>query len=341
MNTKKNLGKQTKKISQNINISASACIVGPKEGKGPLANTFDEVLESSKDNQETWEKSESVLQQKTISKLIEKSGKSFDEIQAILAGDLLNQCAGSHYSIRDFNIPFLGLYGACSTMAESLLIGSMLADGNFLDNIICGTSSHFYSSERQFRVPIEYGATTPPTSQITVTGAGMVMLSKNSSGPLVNMVTIGKIVDKGIKDPANMGAAMAPAAVDTILAHFEDTGLSYNDYDLIVTGDLGSLGSDIVRDLTKKNGSPIGNNYIDCGVEIFDRKAQDVNCGGSGCGCSAVVLCGELLNKLNNKKINSILFVGTGALMSPTSVLQGESIPCIAHAVSISNNKQI
>lgn len=335
----KRTGKQTVVIENDVKIIGKAAIASTKESEGPLGKYLDQVMPDAKWGEESYEKGESKLQNQAILKAICDANKPIQEINMIFAGDLLNQCSGTNYAIRDTDIPFYGLYGACSTMAESISLGAMVIDGQFAENVVCGTSSNFYSAERQFRTPIEYGGQRPPTSQWTVTGAGMVVLSNAGEGPYVTHVTTGKIVDKGICDTNNMGAAMAPAAVDTLLAHFEDTKLSPLDYDLIVTGDLGSFGKAIVQDLMRKNGIDLTNNYNDCGIMIYNLEKQGVECGGSGCGCSGVVLCGYLLTQMKRKILNKILFVGTGALMSPTSTLQGESIPCIAHAVSISNTK--
>lgn len=336
----KRTGQQTVKIKNDVKIIGNAAIAGTKESEGPLGKFLDQVMPDAKWGEDSYEKGESKLQNQTILKAICNANKPINEINMIFAGDLLNQCTGTHYAVRDTDIPFYGLYGACSTMAESISLGAMAVDGEFAENVVCGTSSNFYSAERQFRLPIEYGGQRPPTAQWTVTGSGMVVLSNEGEGPYVTHITTGKVVDKGISDPNNMGAAMAPAAVDTLLAHFNDTNLSPYDYDLIVTGDLGSLGHSIVQDLMKKNGVELNSNYNDCGIMIYNREKQDVECGGSGCGCSGVVLCGYLLHQMKKQIINKILFVGTGALMSPTTTLQGESIPCIAHAVAISNCKQ-
>ena len=260
-------------------------------------------------------------------------------MDAIFAGDLLNQCIGSSYGLRELEIPFYGLYGACSTMAESLSLGSILIDGGFASNVVCGTSSHFCSSERQFRMPLEYGGQRPFTAQSTATASGMTVLSEKGEGPYITAVTTGKIVDKGIKDGLNMGAAMAPAAVDTLLAHFEDFDISPSHYDLIVTGDLGKVGHSIVLDLMEKNGIKM-KNYNDCGMMLYDLEKQDVHAGGSGCGCSAAVLCAQILPDMKKGRLNKVLFIGTGALMSPVSIQQGESIPGIAHAVVISKERQ-
>ena len=245
----------------------------------------------------------------------------------------------SSYAIREANIPFFGLYGACSTMAESLSLGSMIIEGGYADNVICATSSHFCSAEKQFRFPLELGTQRPLTAQWTVTGSGAAVLSSSGNGPFITQITTGKIIDMGIKDANNMGSAMAPAASDTIYRHFEDTGGIPADYDLIITGDLGHIGMEITDELLVKLGCRISDRFNDCGNMIFDRERQDVHAGGSGCGCSASVLTSYLYNEMTNGNLNRILFVATGALMSPTSIQQGESIPSIAHAVTIQKTR--
>ncbi|MCX8129266.1 MAG: stage V sporulation protein AD [Clostridia bacterium] len=334
MSNKRN-GKQTVKLQNPPSIAAAASIVGPKEGQGPLRKFFDNIIDDEMWGEKSWEKAESKLMRETFSKLVTKSGKLMNDIDYIIAGDLLNQCIAANYGLRESNIPFFGIYGACSTMAESISLGSMLIDGGFADNIACMTSSHFCSAEKQFRFPLELGGQRPPTAQWTVTGSGGVLLTSQGTGPFITCVTTGKIVDMGIKDANNMGAAMAPAAVDTILAHFQDTGLEPQFYDLIITGDLGMVGRCICEGLLKENGFDISGRYNDCGLMIYDREKQDAHAGGSGCGCSATVFAGFIYNEITKGNLNNVLFVATGALMSPTSTQQGESIPSVAHAVSI------
>lgn len=331
----KRMGSQTLKFSFPPSIISTASIVGPKEGQGPLKKYFDEILNDELWGEKSWEKAESKILRETLNKVISKANKTNSDINYVLAGDLLNQCISSTYAIRESNIPFIGLYGACSTMAESLALGAMLVEGGYADNVISVTVSHFCSAEKQFRFPLELGAQRPLTAQWTVTGAGAALLSSTGSGPFITQVTTGKIIDMGIKDANNMGAAMAPAAADTIYRHFEDTGGIPADYDLIITGDLGYVGMEIANELLIKQGCRITDRFSDCGSIIFDRERQDVHAGGSGCGCSASVLAGYLYKEMLNGKFNKILFVATGALMSPTSIQQGESIPSIAHAVTI------
>ncbi len=331
------MGKQTVKFQNPPSILATASIVGKKEGEGPLKHYYDQIIEDGFWGEKTWEKAETKLLRETIMTAVTKADLSIKDIQYILSGDLLNQCIASSYGIRDMGVPFFGLYGACSTMAESLSLASILIDGGFADYVVAATSSHFCSAERQFRFPLEYGGQRPPTSQWTVTGSGAVVLSSKGNGPYITHITTGKIVDLGIKDANNMGAAMAPAAVDTIFTHFEDTGFDPDYYDLIITGDLAYYGKEIAQDMLQRKGCDISKIFTDCGIEIFDKEKQDTHAGGSGCGCSAVVLAGYLYHELTKGNLNKILFVATGALMSPTSSQQGESIPGIAHAVTIQN----
>lgn len=337
----KKIGKQTFKIENDIAIIGEAAIASSKEAEGPYGDLLDDVMPDIKFGQKSFEKGESRLLEQTILKAIEKSGKVNSDIDCILTGDLLNQCISSNYALRNVRIPFYGLYGACSTMAESMALSAMLLDGGFGKTYVCGAGSHFYSAERQYRFPIEYGGQRPPTAQWTVTGAGMTVLERGGRGPCVTFVTTGRVADKGISDANNMGAAMAPAAADTLLTHFKDTNTQPKDYDMIVTGDLGELGKDITCDLVRDQGYELSGVYQDCGVMIFDRERQCVECGGSGCGCSAVMLCSYLIKQLRSGKMNRLLFVGTGALMSPISIQQGESIPAIAHAVVIENKKGV
>ena len=331
----KRLGKQTVKLQNPPSILSTASIVGPKEGQGPLRLYFDEIIEEEMWGEKSWEKAESKLMRETFSKIVNKSRKSLSEVNYVIAGDLLNQCISANFGLRESGVPFFGVFGACSTMAESMSLGAMLIDGGFADNAVCMTSSHFCSAEKQFRFPLELGSQRPPTAQWTVTGSGGVMLSGEGTGPYITHVTTGKIVDMGIKDANNMGAAMAPAAADTILSHFNDTGFSPQEYDLIVTGDLGRLGKSICDELLRNQDIDISDRYNDCGVMIFDSRQQDVHMGGSGCGCSATVLAGFIYTEMKKGMLNNVLFVATGALLSPTSTQQGESIPSIAHAVSI------
>ena len=300
---------------------------------------FDKTIDDAMYGEDSWEKAESKLMKSALHGVISKSEIAENDINYIFAGDLLNQCSGSHYAVRGFNIPFFGLYGACSTMAESLSLASMSIDGGFADYAIASTSSHFCSAEKQFRFPLEYGGQRTPTAQWTVTGSGAVLLGKHEKPPYITHVTTGKIVDMGIKDANNMGAAMAPAAADAIKTHFEDTGFRPEDYDLIATGDLGYVGSELLNMLMKENRFNIENVHNDCGCMIFYEKEQDVHSGGSGCGCSAVTLCAKILKEIRSGKLSKVLFIATGALLSQASPLQGETIPCIAHCVRITSGE--
>lgn len=335
------LGAQTVQ-TDNVSILSTAAIVGKKEGEGPLAPDFDIVLSDNEWNEKTWEKTESKLQREAVRLTVTKAGVSLDDIEYIFGGDLLNQCISAGFGLRELNIPYFGVYGACSTMIEGISLAAMLIDGGFANYAEAVTSSHFCTAERQYRNPLEYGGQRTPTAQWTVTGAGAALLkSGRQIGDIaVTKITTGKIVDMGIKDTNNMGGAMAPAAFETIKAHFEDTGLSPRDYDLIVTGDLGSVGSEILVDMLQDAGIDISGNYKDCGCMIFDIDRQDVHAGASGCGCIASVLCGHLIKKLQNGSISSLLAVGTGALLSQTSSLQGESVPGIAHAAAFRKIKK-
>ncbi|HOA55916.1 MAG: stage V sporulation protein AD [Clostridiaceae bacterium] len=336
----KKAGKQTSQLQKFPSIIATASIVGPKEGKGPLADYFDQAVDDEFWGEKSWEKAESKFMREVLAKVVSKASMAMDALDFVIAGDLLNQCIAANFGIRESNIPFYGIYGACSTIGEAMQLGAALIEGGFAFNVACLTSSHFCSAEKQFRFPLELGSQRPPTAQWTVTGSGGIILSAEGDGPYITRFTTGKIVDMGIKDQNNMGAAMAPAAADTIYAHFEDTGLSPDYYDMIVTGDLGKVGKRITEDLLSSNGIRISKLLNDCGLMIFDSK-QDVHAGGSGCGCAATVFAGFLYDRLKKGKLNRILFVPTGALLSPTSVQQGETIPCIAHAVAIENTKGV
>ena len=316
-------------------ITHWASIAGKKESEGPLAHTFDFTSTDTLFGQRTWEQAEKHMQQLALDTLASKAGIPKREFDLVFSGDLLNQCIGSSFSLRNLKIPHLGLYGACSTMAESLLMAAMTVGGGFADRAVAMTSSHFASSERQYRFPLGYGGQRTPTAQWTVTGSGAALVQNTGKGPKIESCTIGTVVDWGIKDANNMGAAMAPAAYATIKAHFEDLHTGPEDYDLIVTGDLGQLGKELLMQIARNDGVNLGGKLTDCGTLVFDNTVQDVHCGGSGCGCSAITLCGELLNKLNCGKLKKILFCGTGALLSPTSTQQGLPIPGVSHAVCI------
>ncbi|MEW9095104.1 MAG: stage V sporulation protein AD [Clostridiaceae bacterium] len=331
----KKMGKQTIRIDSKPRIISAFSIVGPKEGEGPLKDYFDVVVNDDLIGEDSFEKAESTLLYKAVTESIKKANLTEENIDFLFAGDLLNQLTSSSFAARDMNIPFFGLYGACSTMTESLSLASMAMDGGFANYVVAATSSHFSSAERQFRFPLEFGSQRPPSAQWTVTGSGSMVLGREGNYPYVTYVTVGKVKDYGITDANNMGAAMAPAAVSTLYSHFKDTGRNPKDYDVIATGDLGKIGKKITIELLKDYGYDISSNYIDCGEEIFDNENQGTDSGGSGCGCSAVVYCGYLYNNMLSGKFKRVLVVSTGALMSPTSSLQGETIPGIAHAVAI------
>ena len=316
-------------------IRAWASTVGKKESQGPLRSYFDVHQSETYFGETTWEQAENKMQQITLEALKSKAKITAEDIDVIYSGDLLNQCIGSSFSLNNSGIPHLGIYGACSTMAEGLLLATLALASGFASNAVAMTSSHFAASERQYRFPLGYGGQRTPTSQWTVTGSGAALVSNAGNGPRITSCTIGTITDLGIKDANNMGAAMAPAAFETIRAHFEDLQKSPEDYDMIVTGDLGHHGRDILIALAQQHGISLREKLVDCGVLIFDAATQDVHAGGSGCGCSAVTLCGYLLEQLKRKKLNNILFCGTGALLSPTATQQGKTIPGVCHAVSI------
>ena len=331
----KKLGKQTIEFDNPPSIISTASIVGPKESNGPLAKYFDKCLDDEFWGEKTWEKAESKIIRETSNAAVQKSGFSFSDIDYCFAGDLLNQCISSTFGLRDSNIPFLGLFGACSTFVESLINASVFISSNAGKKALCAVSSHFCSAEKQFRFPLELGNQRPQSSQWTVTGAGATVLSNKGNGPFITHATVGKIVDMGIKDSNNMGAAMAPAALNTLLRHFKDTGRTPSDYDAIFTGDLGHIGKEILSELSKLRGYNIKSNYNDCGVLIFDKDSQDTHSGGSGCACIATVFSGYIYKQLKEKKLKRILLIATGALTNATTAQQGETIPGIAHAVSI------
>ena len=331
----KKLGKQTFRLTRPPALIGWGSAAGRKEAAGPLGGCFDFTTENDALGQKTWEQAETAFQEKALAFALERAGLAADRLDLLLAGDLLNQCIASAYHVRHVGVPYLGLYGACSTMAEGLALGAMLLDGGFGQYAAALTSSHFCSAERQYRTPLEYGGQKPPTAQWTATGSGAVVLSAEGRGPRVTHVTLGKVRDKGIADVGNMGAAMAPAAYDTLRTHFADTGRGPEDYDRIVTGDLGALGQEIVLDFFRQDGVDLSPVYRDCGVLLFDPETQDVHAGGSGCGCCALVLTGCLLREMTAGRLDRLLFCGTGALHSPTSAMQGESIPGVCHAVAI------
>jgi stage V sporulation protein AD len=335
----KRLGKQTVAMSNPPSIAAAACVGGKKEGEGPLRKYFDYISTDSRFGAKSWEKAESSMLKMCYGIACDKAKTPPSDIEYVFSGDLLNQCAGSAYAMRDCGTPYFGLYGACSTMAEGLSLAAMSIDGGFCDTAVAATSSHFCSAERQFRYPLQYGSQRSPTAQWTVTGAGVLILKAKGPGPYVTHITTGVITDAGVTDMNNMGAAMAPAAYETLSAHFRDTGRGPDYYDAIVTGDLGVVGGDILRDLFAMDGVDLGVRYMDCGRLIYYIEGQDAHGGGSGCGCSACVLAGHLLHGMLEGNWPKLLFAATGAMMSPTTNQQGESIPGICHAVALDMTK--
>ena len=333
------LGSHTFRPGQPVYLANWAAVGGKKEAEGPLGHCLDIRSMDTKFGERTWEQAEKKMQQLALYKLLDKARLSTRDIDLVFSGDLLNQCIGSSFTLRNTGIPHLGLYGACSTMAQSLLLAAMAVGGGFADRVVAMTSSHFAGSERQYRFPLGYGGQRTPTAQWTVTGSGAALVTSEKSSVSIESATIGTVTDLGITDAANMGAAMAPAAYHTIRSHLQDTGTTPSDYDLIVTGDLGTIGVEALMALCREDGLSIGGKLTDCGNLIYDPIKQDVHAGGSGCGCSAVVLCSELLNKLQAGKLKKILFCGTGALLSPTSTQQSLPIPGICHAVCISSGR--
>lgn len=332
----KKIGSQTIQFSNPPKLISAYATVGPKEGEGPLKDWFDEIVQDDMYQEKTWEKAESKLMRNSIISAIKRCNKTPEEIDFIIGGDLLNQLMSTSYTAREFRVPFFGVYGACSTMTESLSLAAILIDGGYADNVLATTSSHFSTAERQYRFPLEHGNQRPETSQWTVTGSGAAVLSSEGDGPKVTHVTIGKVMDFGIKDVNNMGAAMAPAAVDTIYLHLKETGRSPDFYDVILTGDLGEVGKKIAKELLFEKGYDVSKVYDDCGVLIYDKENQDTHSGGSGCGCSASVFCGHVYKRMLKGEIRNALIISTGALLSTISTQQGESIPGIAHAVALS-----
>lgn len=339
----KRIGIRTVCLPSRPGVLAWASVVGQKEHDGPYGSEFDEIMPDELNGEQSFEAAERSILELAVKRCAQKGRKSLEDIHMLLAGDLLNQIISAGFAARNLAIPFYGLYGACSTMSESLSIGSMIADGGFGERIICATCSHFCTAERQYRAPLELGNQRTPTAQWTVTGAGAVMIGGGKAAQEARVVlthtTCGKVIDLGIADQNNMGAAMAPAAADTICAHMQDLGRSFSDYDLIVTGDLGKLGRDILIELLRKKGMEVEEKKLfDCGCEIFSPE-QDTHCGGSGCGCAASMLCAHILPQLERGALGRVLFMATGALLSPTSSMQGESIPGVAHAVVLEHRK--
>lgn len=334
------IGKQTILLENKPKILKTASVVGPKESEGPINIYFDKKIDDALFGETSFEKAESKLIIECISLLLDKVPCDKSSIDYIFCGDLLNQCISTGYAARELGIPLFGLYGACSTFIEGLILASLFVNADYGAKVIAAASSHFCSAERQFRAPLEQGTQKTPSSQVTVTGSGSALVVKNKNdikAPIITYVTPGKIIDMGIKDISNMGAAMAPAAFDTIVTHLEDTGRNSNYYDYIITGDLGVVGSKILIELLESYGIDISKNHVDCGNTIFDTNKKEFSSGGSGCGCCATVFSSYFYELLKTKKVNKLLVVATGALMSPISTGQGESIPSIAHAICIEN----
>lgn len=334
-------GKSSIELEKKVYILNSASIVGKKEGEGPLGDLFDMVGEDDLFGCNTWEEAESNLQRDAVYMALGKAGKKPEDIRYLFAGDLLGQSIATSFGLAAYQIPLFGLYGACSTCGESLALGAMAISAGYADYVACVTSSHFASAEKEFRFPLEYGNQRPLSANWTVTGSGAFILGggpeKDSQGQqpraAITGITVGKIVDYGLKDSMNMGACMAPAAADTLTQHFQDFGADPEDYDRIITGDLGSVGQTVLLDLLRDKGYDITRQHMDCGIEIFDAQSQDTHAGGSGCGCSAVTLSAYILRQLERHHWKKVLFMPTGALLSKTSFNEGKSVPGIAHAV--------
>ncbi|WP_310605182.1 stage V sporulation protein AD [Anaerosporobacter sp.] len=346
--SQKMMGSRSVQFATPTYIVGSYSLVGKKEGEGPLSTYFDEIEEDPMFGGETWEEAESRLQYKTASKALESAGYKQEEIRYLVAGDLLGQLIATSFGLMDLQIPLFGIYGACSTMGESMSLGATLVDGGFADKVMALTSSHFGGAEKQFRFPLDYGNQRPLAATWTVTGSGAVVIvseeemnkhrqKNNSQEPYIKItgITTGKVVDFGVKDSMNMGACMAPSACDVIYHNLKDFNYNPEEYDKIITGDLGYVGKDILLDMLKEKGYDITSRYMDCGIEIFSQEEQDTHSGGSGCGCSASTLTGYIFKKMKKQEWKKVLFVPTGALLSPVSFNEGNSVPGIAHGVML------
>lgn len=336
-------GKQSILFKNPPCIIAAASVAGKKEGEGPLAAYFDVIEQDPLIGKNSWEEAESEFMKQAALKALEKAGLKSGDIRYLVGGDLLGQLIATSFGIGELEIPMLGIYGACSTMGEAMMVGAILVDGGFADRALAVTSSHFAGAEKQFRFPLDYGNQRPYSASWTVTGSGAVIIADENQKKqipgehdiIIKGVTVGKIVDYGIKDSMNMGAAMAPAAFETIRQNFEDLGVEPSYYDRIITGDLGYIGKNILIDLLKEKNYDISNNYMDCGIEIFDKEGQDTHAGGSGCGCSAITFAGYIIHQLKEGKWKRVLFIPTGALLSQVSFNEGKTVPGIAHAVIV------
>lgn len=330
----KKIGRRTLEFSDKIKVASYGNIVGKFEGEGPLSKYFDMVVNDEYFGEKTYEKAETKMQKTALNSALQKAVLKASDLDLIASGDLLNQCISSSYSVRDNDVPFIGLFGACSTMALSTIVASLSVECGYSRYAAGVTSSHFCSAERQFRQPLEYGGQRTPSAQRTVTAGAAVIVGGQKGNININRITLGSVIDFLVTDANNMGAAMAPAAADTLMHYFEDTNTAPDDYDMILSGDLGSVGASILRDMMNEKGFELKNNYNDCGLMIFDNEKQDTHAGGSGCGCSGAVLTGYVLPKLASEELKNVLFMSTGALMSPTASQQGESIPAVAHLVN-------
>ncbi len=328
------IGRSTVVLEHRPTIIESAAVVGTKEGDGPMAPYFDYISDDDTMEQKSWEKAESILQKTAVQLALKKARLAAYDVDMMFAGDLLNQCIGSTFGLKDFEIPMVGVYGACSTMSLSLIMASLAVESSVARRAIAVTSSHFCTAERQFRFPLDYGGVRPPTAQWTVTGSGAAIVGEGQ-GPRINAFTVGRVVDMNITDANNMGAAMAPAAADTISRFLRDTNTRANDYDMILTGDLGAVGSQLLYTLLKDTEPDFSSVHQDAGLMMFDLEGQDVHAGGSGCGCIASVFCSYIMGRLRKGELKNILVCATGALMSTTSAQQKSSIPGICHLVNI------
>ena len=326
--------KHTIKLKSAPVITGSYALAGPKEGAGNFGKYVKHILKDDKFGEKTFEKAECKMLESVINGVLEENGVKLEEVGALISGDLLNQIISASFAARSFDVPYIGVYNACSTLTEALSLAAILVDSGYYDNVIAATASHFATAERQYRYPLELGCTRPPQSQWTVTGAGATMVSSRGDGPKITHCIFGKVVDYGVTDANNMGAAMAPAAADTLSTFISETNFGVNDFDLILTGDLGALGSRIFKKLCLDNSLDVEKNHSDCGEMIYNICEEEYQ-GGSGAGCSAVVFNSMIMDKLKSKELKRIMFIATGALLSPISVQQGESIPCIAHGVVV------
>lgn len=329
------IGRYTVEFENTPSVTGYGSIAGKKENSGPLKGNFDKIFFDPRAGQDTFEQGESLYQQEAVMTALSRANKKAEDVDFIFAGDLLNQCTGSSFGLKEFSIPYLGQYGACSTMAQGMIMSAVMVESGAAECSVCVTSSHFCSAERQYRFPLEYGGQRTPTAQWTVTGSGSCVLESRGKGIKVCNATVGKIVDLGVSDLNNMGAAMAPAAAKTLVEYFSDTDTKPKDYDLILTGDLGKIGSRCLYDLMRTEGLDVDKNHMDCGMMIYDLKKQDVHSGGSGCGCAASVLCSTVIPNMLKGRYSNVLFMATGALMSPTTSMQGLTIPAVAHLVNL------